>query len=105
MGGAPGAARERALRHRVRRADDVRRDRARDGQALRRAAGVIGPEDLISADELARRLGVKPKTLANERSAAKGPAYYKLHGRIYYSMSDVDAWLATRRVVPDAGRA
>src|SRR5262245_23414166 len=40
MGGAPGAARERALRHRVRRADDVRRDRARDGEALGGAAGV-----------------------------------------------------------------
>lgn len=42
---------------------------------------------------LADELGVAVSTLANWRSANKGPKFVRIAGRIHYMRSDVDQWL------------
>lgn len=61
--------------------------------------------ELITADEAAARLGQKPQTLRNWRSMRKGPKYLKLGRLVYYRPADLTAWLATRVIDPEAGRA
>jgi predicted DNA-binding transcriptional regulator AlpA len=60
------------------------------------AASVARQESLATAAEVAAYLGgeFSEKTLANWRSAGKGPVYVKLGGgRVRYRWSAVNAWL------------
>lgn len=41
--------------------------------------------------------GIDEKTLANWRSAGKGPAFFKVGGRVMYDDADLDKWLAACR--------
>lgn len=65
------------------------------------ARKVVGkPETLGTPAELAAALGgdFSEKTLANYRSAGKGPRFIKLEGgRIRYDWADVRAWLDEQR--------
>jgi hypothetical protein len=45
---------------------------------------------LITSDEYAERRKVSPKTLANKRSRKKGIRYYKIGGKVYYHLDDVE---------------
>jgi hypothetical protein len=55
--------------------------------------------------------GVKPAgfpfaegTLANWRSAGKGPPYVKLGGRVYYRRGDLEHWIASNLRNPGGRR-
>lgn len=55
--------------------------------------------DLMTETEMAELLGVKPKTLANQRSRRVGPPYIKITGGIVrYSRTAVAEWLAAHSV-------
>ena len=41
--------------------------------------------DLLTADDVAHRLGVTTKTLANWRARGTGPRSVRIAGRIYYT--------------------
>jgi hypothetical protein len=56
--------------------------------------------DLVSDAEAAKIIHQKPTTLATWRAAKRGPAYFKLGRRVYYSQSDLEAWIASRRREP-----
>lgn len=56
------------------------------------------PDERLSSDDAAAYLGASVATLRNWRSQKVGPAYYRLVGKVFYSQSDLDAWLCSRRV-------
>jgi hypothetical protein len=57
--------------------------------------------DLMTPEETADELQVKPKTLANQRSAKVGPPYIKLSGGIVrYSRKAVRQWLEANTIDP-----
>jgi hypothetical protein len=61
--------------------------------------------DLITTEELARMLRVDPSSVRRWRTARplQGPPFIALSERvIMYSIEDVRAWLASRRVTPEA---
>jgi hypothetical protein len=51
------------------------------------------PDGRVSADDAARYLGHKAKTLAMWRSHGTGPAWRKVGGRIFYFRRDLDAFV------------
>lgn len=52
--------------------------------------------------QAARYLGLSPQTLRNYRSCGnKGPAYHKLGSRCVYKISDLEKYLAERRIDPE----
>jgi hypothetical protein len=61
--------------------------------------------DLITTEELARMLRVDPSSVRRWRTARpiQGPPFIQLSERvIMYSIDDVRAWLASRRITPEA---
>ena len=50
-------------------------------------------EKLLSPNQLAENLGVKPFTLLQYRMNGKGPKYITLGHLVRYRQEDVDAWL------------
>ena len=61
--------------------------------------------NLITTEELARMLRVDPSSVRRWRTARplQGPPFIALSERvIMYSIEDVRAWLASRRVTPEA---
>lgn len=54
--------------------------------------------DLMTPQEMARRLRVDTKTLANWRYLGRGPAYMKDGGVVRYSREALDAYLNARTV-------
>ena len=58
----------------------------------------------LSEKEAAKYLGpVAVRTLQDWRCNGSGPAYAKLGKRVAYAVTDLDAYLAARRVEPKAG--
>jgi predicted DNA-binding transcriptional regulator AlpA len=52
---------------------------------------------LETADELAQKLGVTPRTLARWREAGCGPRYVRIgRHKIGYPSDEVERWLAAR---------
>ena len=45
----------------------------------------------------------RPSTLAHWRSEGRGPNYIKLGSRVAYCGSDLNKWLAARRIRPTDG--
>ncbi|WP_067502254.1 AlpA family transcriptional regulator [Actinoplanes sp. TFC3] len=61
--------------------------------------------ELITTEELAKMLRVDPSSIRRWRTArpVQGPPFIQLSERaIMYSIEDVRAWLASRRVTPEA---
>lgn len=59
----------------------------------------IACNPLLSREEAAAYLGVKPQTLAVwacRRTA--GPPFFKIGARVKYRQADLDAWIESRRV-------
>ena len=54
--------------------------------------------DLMTPLEVARRLRVDTKTLANWRYLGRGPSFVKDGGVVRYPSEDFDAYLARKRV-------
>lgn len=56
--------------------------------------------NFLSSNEAARRIGVKPHTLACWRVQGRGPAYHRLggspRGRVLYEAATVDQYVAAR---------
>lgn len=48
--------------------------------------------------QAARYMGLSPATLNKWRSVGNGPAYYKCHGRVLYTESDITDFVIERRV-------
>jgi len=58
---------------------------------------VVLPDGRVDPQNAALYCGLTPKTLAIKRSNGTGPKYVNV-GRIFYFLSDLDAWLAENRV-------
>lgn len=57
------------------------------------------PDTKLTADQAADRIGISSAHLAKLRMRGEGPSFFKLSRKVLYDASDVDAWLAARRVV------
>lgn len=58
-------------------------------------------EPLVSVAELSRLRPCFTETwLRQTRARDAGPAHYKLGGRVFYRLSEVDAWIESNRVEP-----
>ncbi|MDP9119828.1 MAG: helix-turn-helix domain-containing protein [Acidobacteriota bacterium] len=47
----------------------------------------------LSTPQAAEYCGLSPRTLEKYRLAGGGPSFYKLGGRVSYSLTDLDQWL------------
>lgn len=54
---------------------------------------VVTMDELLTASDVARTLGLSTGTLANWRSIGMGPAFVKVGGRVRYRASSVNTWL------------
>jgi predicted DNA-binding transcriptional regulator AlpA len=52
--------------------------------------------ELINTEQLARKLGLKPNTLAQWRLAGSGPQYVKIGRRVRYRVTDVQGWITAQ---------
>jgi hypothetical protein len=50
----------------------------------------------------AERIDGSVETLRYWRKRGRGPAYYRIEGKIYYDPSDIDLWLSQCRHDPEA---
>lgn len=55
-----------------------------------------------TTQEAAAYLGLSPRTLAAYRSKGTGPAYMRIEGNVRYLKVDLDSYMASRRVAPQA---
>ena len=53
---------------------------------------------LLTTEQVAQRLGLKPNTLEKWRITGEGIPHIRVGRSIRYSSEDVDEWLASRRV-------
>jgi predicted DNA-binding transcriptional regulator AlpA len=60
---------------------------------------------LLSQEEAARAIGVKPPTMAAWRHQGRGPRYLKVGRSCFYRQADIDTWLDTQCVVPKSESA
>jgi hypothetical protein len=58
---------------------------------------MIAASSLLKPDAAATIIGVSPKTLANLRCSGKGPAFYKVGGRVRYDTAELESWMRSRR--------
>lgn len=57
----------------------------------------------LGTKEAADLIGVTVKTLAIWRKEGRGPAFFKLSGKlVYYNRSEINAWIGKCRVEPNA---
>ena len=61
------------------------------------------PEILLTPRELAQRWKTSLQSLANRRSAGKGPRFIRIGRSIRYRLSDVEEYLAQNTVEPNNG--
>lgn len=54
-------------------------------------------DDLLTAENLAARLGLSRQSLAVWRLNGSGPPFYKAGSRVLYRVCDVEEWLKARR--------
>ena len=55
---------------------------------------------LLTEQELADFLQVKPKTLRNWRTMRKGPLWLKVGGSVRYDLADVYEWIDRKKKKP-----
>ena len=56
----------------------------------------IADLDLITEGDLAAQLKVLPRTLRNWRKRGAGPAYLRMEKAVFYRLTDVREWIASR---------
>lgn len=54
-------------------------------------------KNYLTTDEAAVYLGLSKGTLENWRSSGSGPEYCQPSGKVYYLISDLDAWIESGR--------
>lgn len=69
--------------------------------AAKHASPIEEAKDLLTNNEAAELLRIKPNTLQKWRSKEKGPPFHKIEGVIRYKKSDIDSYLRERRTVPE----
>jgi predicted DNA-binding transcriptional regulator AlpA len=52
--------------------------------------------ELIDTEQLARKLGLKPNTLAQWRLTGSGPQYIKIGRRVRYRVIDIQDWITAQ---------
>ncbi|EAQ10945.1 AlpA family transcriptional regulator [Maritimibacter alkaliphilus HTCC2654] len=57
-------------------------------------------DKFLDTAQAAHYLGYSMSTLETWRCESMGPKYYKLHRRVRYKQSDLDAWLEAQVVTP-----
>ena len=62
---------------------------------------VLRMDQVLNDIQAARYLGLAAQTLRNMRHYGRGPAYCKLGSRVVYKTSDLDLYLAQRRIDPE----
>jgi predicted DNA-binding transcriptional regulator AlpA len=55
-------------------------------------------QKLLSTEEAAPLIGVRPKTLSNWRVLGRGPSHIRAGSKVAYDVSDIEAWKTARRV-------
>lgn len=60
---------------------------------------------LLTAKQASEYVGLSASTLAKMRMIGSGPSYHKLGRRVVYNISDIDAWLARRRIATEHSEA
>jgi hypothetical protein len=60
----------------------------------------ISPNELLSNQETANELGLKPDTLTTWRSLGRGPDFVKVGRAVFYRRADLNAWLGAQRRQP-----
>lgn len=58
-------------------------------------------EKLLKESEVARLVDVSPYTLRNQRHCGRGPAYVKFGRAVRYRVSDIEKYIADRRIAHD----
>lgn len=58
-------------------------------------------EQFLNATEAAARMGIRPNTFYALRRNGSGPAPTVLHRRKMYAVTDIDAWVESRRTAVD----
>lgn len=54
---------------------------------------IITPDGRLTRAHAAKYLGVAEQTLANWRSIGRGPKSFRLGGRVFYRLSDLEAFV------------
>jgi predicted DNA-binding transcriptional regulator AlpA len=62
---------------------------------------VIEPAKLLTSNEVADRLGVKPTTMEAWRCRGEGPDFIKIGRLVRYKENHLQAWLDLRTRAPD----
>jgi predicted DNA-binding transcriptional regulator AlpA len=57
---------------------------------------------LLNSEAAGEYIGIGPRTLPVWRNLGKGPKYLKIGGKVLYRREDLDAWLTSRLVDPEA---
>ncbi len=66
---------------------------------------MTSPEFLVDQVEAAELMGVSPSLLRDWRFKGAGPQYIRLgHRTVRYKRSDLERFIATRKVDPSKGR-
>jgi hypothetical protein len=55
-------------------------------------------DDFVNDDYLCDLLGVGKSATAAWRRNGTGPTWFRLQGRPYYKISDIEAWIESNRV-------
>ena len=62
---------------------------------------------MLSTDEAAARLNLKPSTLRQWRYRKRGPAFYRLGdgpgARCHYRASELEEWISKKRLISTCG--
>ena len=62
-------------------------------------------DELIDAGEVARVLGISPRTLEGMRQEGRGPAYVRISSKcVRYRRSDLERFLTRVRVEPEGSK-
>lgn len=61
---------------------------------VRERSMIVTPDGRMSREHAAKYLGVAAQTLANWRSLGRGPKSLKLGGKVFYRITDLDAFIA-----------
>ena len=67
--------------------------------------GTPAGRDLLTPKEVSEILATPIGSLAQWRSADRGPAYFKLGASVRYHRSDVEAWIEEQRQATQKGGA
>lgn len=56
----------------------------------------------LTESHLAKKFDIAAATWRKWRARGRGPAFYRLGGKIRYALTDVEAWIQASRVQPGA---